>query len=149
MLTRGLQRPELQRRLRSTTAGGEGGRVLADRQLQTGSEVRCHTRFFKDKTKCIAICMPGSSSIHIVTSLVNNQQLYHEKRIERLITLSELYSLSWKRRLQTSQAIDRGFRRPRTQHHLQKTSDHFLLRAAIITSVSTLMVGTQQVLGNI
>jgi hypothetical protein len=29
---------------------------------------------FKDKTECITICMPGSSSIHIVTSLVNNQQ---------------------------------------------------------------------------
>jgi hypothetical protein len=25
---------------------------------------------------------------------------------------------------QTSQAIDRGLRRPRTQHHLQKTSHH-------------------------
>jgi hypothetical protein len=36
MLTRGLRRLELQRRLRSTTAGGEGGRVLADRRLQTG-----------------------------------------------------------------------------------------------------------------
>jgi hypothetical protein len=36
---------------------------------------------------------------------------------------------------------------PRTQHHLQKISHHFLLWAAIIISVSTLMVGTQQVLG--
>ena len=36
--------------------------------------------------------------------------------------LSELYSLSWKQRLQTSQAIDWGLRMPRTQHHLQKTS---------------------------
>jgi hypothetical protein len=41
---------------------------------------------FKDKTKCITICMSGSSSIHIVTSLVNNQQQYHEKRIKRLQT---------------------------------------------------------------
>jgi hypothetical protein len=39
---------------------------------------------FKNKTECIAICMPGSSSIHIVTSSVNNQQQYHEKRIKRL-----------------------------------------------------------------
>jgi hypothetical protein len=39
---------------------------------------------FKDKTKCIIICIPGSSSIHIVTLLVNNQQHYHEKRIKRL-----------------------------------------------------------------
>jgi hypothetical protein len=39
---------------------------------------------FKDKTECITICMPGLSSIHIVTSLVNNQQQYHEKRIKRL-----------------------------------------------------------------
>jgi hypothetical protein len=30
--------------------------------------------FFKDKTECITICMPVSSSIHIVTSSVNNQQ---------------------------------------------------------------------------
>ena len=36
--------------------------------------------------------------------------------------LSELCSLSWKRRLQTSQAIDWGLRTPRTQQHLQKTS---------------------------
>jgi hypothetical protein len=39
---------------------------------------------FKDKTECITICMLGSSSIHIVTSSVNNQQQYHEKRIKRL-----------------------------------------------------------------
>jgi hypothetical protein len=38
----------------------------------------------KDKTECITICMPGSSSIHIVTSSVNNQQQYHERRIKRL-----------------------------------------------------------------
>jgi hypothetical protein len=31
---------------------------------------------FKDKTECITICMPGSSSTHIVSSLVNNQQQY-------------------------------------------------------------------------
>jgi hypothetical protein len=36
---------------------------------------------FEDKTECITICMPGSSSIHIVTSSVNIQQQYHEKRI--------------------------------------------------------------------
>jgi hypothetical protein len=29
---------------------------------------------FKDKTECITICMPRSSSMHIVTSLMNNQQ---------------------------------------------------------------------------
>jgi hypothetical protein len=39
---------------------------------------------FKDKTECITIYMPGSSSIHIVTLSVNNQQQYHEKRIKRL-----------------------------------------------------------------
>jgi hypothetical protein len=39
---------------------------------------------FKDQTECITICMPGSNSIHIVTSSVNNQQQYHEKRIKRL-----------------------------------------------------------------
>jgi hypothetical protein len=39
---------------------------------------------FKDQTECITICMPESSSIHIVTSSVNNQQQYHEKRIKRL-----------------------------------------------------------------
>jgi hypothetical protein len=44
----------------------------------------CHTRFLKDKTEFITICMSGSSSIHIVTSSVNNQQQYHEKRIKRL-----------------------------------------------------------------
>jgi hypothetical protein len=103
------------------------------------SDTTSVTPGFKNKTECITICMPGSSSIHTVTSSVNNQQQYHEKWIKRLQRLSELYSLSWKRRLQTSQAIDRGLRRPRTQQHLQKTSHHFLLWAAIITSVSTLM----------
>jgi hypothetical protein len=44
----------------------------------------CDTRFLKDKTKCITICMPGSSSIHIVTSSENNQHQYHEKRFKRL-----------------------------------------------------------------
>jgi hypothetical protein len=39
---------------------------------------------FNNKTECITICMPGSSSIHVVTSSVNNQQKYHEKRIKRL-----------------------------------------------------------------
>jgi hypothetical protein len=39
---------------------------------------------FKAKTECITICMPGSSSIHIVTSSMNNQQQYHEKTIKRL-----------------------------------------------------------------
>jgi hypothetical protein len=39
---------------------------------------------FKNKTECITICMPGSNSIHIVTSSVNNQQQHHEKRIKRL-----------------------------------------------------------------
>jgi hypothetical protein len=39
---------------------------------------------FKDKIECITICMLGSSSIHIVTSLVNNQQRYHEKRTKGL-----------------------------------------------------------------
>jgi hypothetical protein len=29
---------------------------------------------FKDKTKCITICISGSSSIHIETLSVNNQQ---------------------------------------------------------------------------
>jgi hypothetical protein len=38
----------------------------------------------RTKTECITICMPGSSSIHIVTSSVKNQQQYHEKRIKRL-----------------------------------------------------------------
>jgi hypothetical protein len=42
------------------------------------------TLCFKDKTECITICMLGSSSIHIVTSSVNNQQQYYEKRIKRL-----------------------------------------------------------------
>jgi hypothetical protein len=39
---------------------------------------------FKDKTECITICMPGSSSIHIVSLSVKNQQQYHEKWIKRL-----------------------------------------------------------------
>jgi hypothetical protein len=39
---------------------------------------------FKGKTQCITIRMPESSSIHIVTSSVNNQQQYHEKRVKRL-----------------------------------------------------------------
>jgi hypothetical protein len=39
---------------------------------------------FKDKTECITICIPGSSSIHLVTSSVNNQQQYHAKKIKRL-----------------------------------------------------------------
>jgi hypothetical protein len=51
---------------------------------QLGPPTTCHTRFLKDKTECITICMPGSSSIHIVTSSVNNQQQYHEKRFKRL-----------------------------------------------------------------
>jgi hypothetical protein len=86
------------------------------------SDTTSITPGFKDKIKCITICMSGSSSIHIVTSSVNNQQQYHEKRFKRLQRLLELYSLSCKRRLQTSQAIDRKLRRHRTQHHLQQTS---------------------------
>jgi hypothetical protein len=39
---------------------------------------------FKDKTEYITICIPESSSIDIMTSSVNNQQQYHEKRIKRL-----------------------------------------------------------------
>jgi hypothetical protein len=39
---------------------------------------------FKVKTECITTCMLGSSSIHIVTSSMNNQQQYHEKRTKRL-----------------------------------------------------------------
>jgi hypothetical protein len=48
------------------------------------SDTTSVTPGFKNKTECITICMPGSSSIHIVTSSVNNQQQYHEKRIKRL-----------------------------------------------------------------
>jgi hypothetical protein len=48
------------------------------------SDTNSVTPGFKDKTECITICMPASSSIHIVTSSVNNQQRYHEKRIKRL-----------------------------------------------------------------
>jgi len=54
---------------------------------------------------------------------VNNQQQYHVKERKTINKrLSEYYSLSWKRRLHTSQAIDWGLRTPRTQQHLQKTS---------------------------
>jgi hypothetical protein len=56
-------------------------RVVVPRLLATWITV---TPGFKDKTECITICMPGSSSIHIVTSSVNNQQQYHENRIKRL-----------------------------------------------------------------
>jgi hypothetical protein len=52
-------------------------------ELQPGTALSV-TPDFKDKTECITICMPGSSSIHIVTSSVNNQQHYHKKRIRRL-----------------------------------------------------------------
>jgi hypothetical protein len=69
-----------------------------------------------------------------------------KRELKNYKRLSELYSLFGKRRLQTSQAIDQGLRRPRTQHHLQQTS-HQLSLLSSITSVSTLMVGTQQVLG--
>jgi hypothetical protein len=53
--------------------------------INVGPEWQYHvTSGFKDKTECITICVAGSSSIHIVTSSVNNQQQYHEKRIKRL-----------------------------------------------------------------
>jgi hypothetical protein len=51
---------------------------------RTHARVRLSHQVFKDKTECITICMPGSSSIHIVTSSVNNQQQYHEIRTKRL-----------------------------------------------------------------
>jgi hypothetical protein len=44
-----------------------------------------------------------------------------------------------------ARTIDRGLRTSRTQQHLQKTSQHFLFQAAVLASVSILMVGTQQV----
>jgi hypothetical protein len=64
-----------------------GGLVTATAEpsgSERGAETAAVTHpIFKDKTECITICMPGSSSIHIVTSSVNNQQQYHEKRIQK------------------------------------------------------------------
>ena len=40
-------------------------------------------------------------------------------------SLSEIQSLFWKRRLHTSQAIDRGLHTPRTQQHLQLHCNFF------------------------
>jgi hypothetical protein len=62
--------------------GGGGGASVRERAR--GPVVQCHNRFLKGKMECITICMPGSSSIRIVTSSMNNQQQYHEKRIKKL-----------------------------------------------------------------
>ena len=42
-----------------------------------------------------------------------------KRNLQRLKGLSEIHSFNWKRRLRTSQAIDRGLRMPITQQHLQ------------------------------
>jgi len=48
-----------------------------------------------------------------------------------------MYNFSWKRRLQTSQAIDRGLCTPRTQQHLQLHCNFLLLSSVVIARVST------------
>jgi hypothetical protein len=72
----------------------------------------CVTPVFPKKTKCKPICMPGSNFIHIVTYKWITVQYHVRKR--KSITLK-----SWKRRLQTLQAVDWGLCTPRTQQHLR------------------------------
>jgi hypothetical protein len=86
------------------------------------------TPVFPKKTKCITICMPGSSFMHIVTNKCIQKQ-YHEKG-----GLSEIYSLSWKRRHQTSQAIDLGLRTPSTRNIFSKLCSSFLFLSNIVYS---------------
>jgi hypothetical protein len=68
-----------------TDAGGDGNLAGAVTDFPAGEDGDgwgpVSHPVYKDKTECITICMPGSSSIHIVTSSVKNQQQYHEKRI--------------------------------------------------------------------
>ena len=66
---------------------------------------------------------------HTYRDIINEQSVTVSRKRETktIKRLSELYSLSWKWKLQTSQAIDWGLRTPRTQHHLQNTPQQLSL----------------------
>ena len=83
---------------------------------------------------------------HTYRDIISEQSVTVSQKREKTTNkrLSELYSLFWKRSLQTSQAIDWGLRMPRTQQHLQKTSPQLSPSEQQYARVSILTVGTQQ-----
>jgi hypothetical protein len=86
---------------------------------------------FPKKTKCNPICMPGSSFMHIVTyKWIQKQYTYENGR------LSEIYALSWKRRHQTSQAVDWGLHTPSSNNIFTNLHSIFLFLSNIVYSKS-------------
>jgi hypothetical protein len=90
------------------------------------SDSYCHTHFPK-KTKCITICMPGSSFMHIVTYKCIQKQYHVRKRkvirVLRLILETKAPNITGSRL---------GLRTPSTSKIFMSSSCSFLLLGNIV-----------------
>ena len=81
----------------------------------------CHTRFLKENR--MHNYMYAKIKFHTYSDVIMAKwaTMSRKRDLQQLKDLSEIHSFNWKRRLYTSQAIDRGLHAPRNLQSLMDT----------------------------